>query len=128
MIMAFKASLYASAQKLDRRDIDLDDALWIDRVNRYFDGANGFPATGDPREYEAAFTAMYPAAEDRRRYIAEAVERGTPSYGQRVLGTAAGLVDTPSVGRGPAGRMSPCPRSSLLSSSVMSCESPVAVS
>lgn len=88
MITDFKASLYASAQKLDRRDIDLDDDLWVGRINSYFDGANGLPATGDPREYEAAFTAMYPAAEDRRRYIADMVERGTPSYGQRVLGAA----------------------------------------
>lgn len=95
MITAFKASLYASAHKLDRRDIDLDDDLWIDRINRYFDGANGFPATGDPREYEAAFIAMYPAAEDRRRYIAEAVERGTPSYGQRVFGAALATGLTP---------------------------------
>lgn len=86
MIAEFKAALYASAQKLDRSDVDADDPLWIERINRYFDGANGFPATSDPREYEAAFTQMYPIAEDRRRYIATAAERGTPSFGQRILG------------------------------------------
>jgi len=97
MIAEFKAALYASAQKLDRSDIDADDPLWIDRINRYFNSAKGFPATGDPREYEAAFTQMYPAAEDRRRYIAAAAERGTPSFGQRILGALLATGHIPEV-------------------------------
>ncbi len=48
------------------------------------------------------------------------------SCASAATGTAASQVDTPSVGPGPAGRMSPCPRSSLPSSSVMSCGSPAA--
>lgn len=97
MIAEFKAALYASAQKLDRSDIDADDPLWIDRINRYFNGAKGFPATSDQREYEAAFTQMYPAAEDRRRYIAAAAERGTPSFGQRILGALLATGHIPEV-------------------------------
>lgn len=97
MIADFKASLYASAHKLDRSDVDADDPLWIDRINRHFDGANGFPSTGDPKEYEAAFTQMYPSAEDRRRYIASAVELGIPSFGQRILGALLATGQTPEV-------------------------------
>lgn len=97
MIAEFKASLYASAQKLDRSDLDADDPLWIERIDRYFDGANGFPATGDPREYEAAFTQMYPMAEDRRRYIATVAELGTPSFGQRILGAFLAMGHVPEV-------------------------------
>lgn len=97
MIADFKASLYASAQQLTRREIDTDDPLWLDRINRYFDGANGFPALGDPREYEVAFSAMYQLADDRRRCIADAVERGSPSYGQRVLGALLAAGHTPAV-------------------------------
>lgn len=97
MITEFKVDLYASAQKLGRSDIDADDPLWIERINSYFDNANGFPATGNPREYEAAFTQMYPMAEDRRRYIAAAAERGTPSFGQRVLGALLATGHVPEV-------------------------------
>ena len=97
MITEFKAALYASAQKLGRSDIDSDDPLWIERINRYFDNSNGFPATGNPREYEAAFTQMYPMAEDRRRYIAVATERGTPSFGQRILGALLATGHVPEV-------------------------------
>lgn len=86
MIANFKASLFASAHKLSRNDIDAEDPIWTSRINRFFDGANGFPNYGDPREYEAAFTQMYPSAVDRRRYIANAVELGSPSYGQQILG------------------------------------------
>lgn len=97
MIAEFKAALYASAQKLDRSDIDSDDPLWIGRINRYFNDSNGFPVTGDPREYEAAFTQMYPMAEDRRRYIASAAERGRPSFGQRILGALLATGHVPEV-------------------------------
>jgi hypothetical protein len=97
MISDFKASLYCSAMKLDRSDIYADDPLWTERIDRYFDNANGFPAEGDPREYEAAFTHMYPSAADRRRYIATAAERGSPSFGQRLLGALLATGHTPEV-------------------------------
>lgn len=97
MIADFKASLYCSAMKLDRSDIDADDPLWTERIDRYFDGANGFPSKGDPREYEAAFTHMYPSAVDRRRYIATAAERGSLSFGQRLLGALLATGHTPAV-------------------------------
>jgi hypothetical protein len=97
MIMDFKASLFASAHGIRRRDIDADDPLWIDRISRYFDGANGFPANGDPREYETAFQTMYHSAEDRRRYMAGNVQRGTSSYGHRVLASLLVTRHTPLV-------------------------------
>lgn len=97
MILDFKAALFASAQRLKRGDIDMDDPVWFDRVERYFDAANGFPFRGDPREYETSFTLMYPSAEDRRRYIAAMMERGTPSYGQRVLAALTVLGRVPIV-------------------------------
>ncbi|MFK0002672.1 SIR2 family protein [Paenarthrobacter sp. NPDC090522] len=95
MIENFKASLYAADHRLFRSDIDAEDPLWIERINAYFNGARGFPLMGDPKEYEAAFTRMYPSAADRRRYISTAVELGSPSYGQQVLGALLATGQTP---------------------------------
>ena len=63
----------------------MSDPLWEQRITSYFDGAQGFPSSGDPSEYSVAFEATYPLASDRRSYIENAVKRGAPSFGHRVL-------------------------------------------
>jgi NAD-dependent SIR2 family protein deacetylase len=85
MIGGFKADLFASDHKIARRELDADDPLWASRIRRYFDGANGFPATGDPSEYQVAFERMYPDARDRRTYIDGQVGLRSPSFGHRVM-------------------------------------------
>lgn len=86
MIVDFKAQLFCAATGLSRREIDPSDPLWRDRINAYFDNRQGLPATGSTDEYAAAFEAVHPAAPDRRAYIANAVNRGVPSFGHRVIG------------------------------------------
>ena len=70
-------------------------ALGTVRITSYFDGAHGFPRLlDDPGEYSTAFETAYPEAADRRKYIEDAVKKGAPSFGHRVLATfiSEGLV------------------------------------
>jgi NAD-dependent SIR2 family protein deacetylase len=85
MISGFKADLFASENKIARREIDVDDPLWALRIRRHFDNANGFPPADDPSEYQVAFERMYPDARDRRTYIDQQVGLGSPSFGHRVM-------------------------------------------
>lgn len=54
------------------------------------------PPDGDPTEYAKAFEAVYPEARHRRQYIDDAISKGTPCFGHKVLGSlmAAGKVDS----------------------------------
>lgn len=94
MITDFKVRLFCAATNLSRQEVDISDPIWEQRVSTHFDGANGFPPLGDPGEYAAAFEAAYPASGDRRSYIDDAVRRGSPSFGHRVLAAliSSGLV------------------------------------
>src|ERR1700687_985014 len=85
MIMDFKVRLFCAATNLSRRDIDSGDPLWVERINNHFDGAYGFPRLCDPTQDAVAFGAAYPDARARRAYIEEAVRKGVPSFGHRVL-------------------------------------------
>lgn len=85
MITDFKARLFCAQTGLPRREVDATDPLWDERITAYFDGAHGLPPAGDPTEYAVAFETVFPEARDRRRYIEEAIRKGTPSYGHRVL-------------------------------------------
>lgn len=91
MINDFKVRLFCAQMHLSRQDVDISDPIWEQRISCTFDGAHGFPPQGDPGEYAAAFEAAYPDARDRRSYIDDAVTRGTPSFGHRVL---AGLISS----------------------------------
>jgi hypothetical protein len=85
MILDFKARLFSESVNIPRREIDASDPLWRDRIDSHLDGRFGLPTCGDPGEYAAAFEAVFPAESDRRSYIEEAVRRGSPSFGHRVL-------------------------------------------
>lgn len=85
MIAGFKADLFASAHKIARREIDADDPVWASRISIYFDGANGFPPSGNPSEYQVAFERIYPEARDRRTYMDQQISKGSPSFGHRVM-------------------------------------------
>lgn len=85
MITDFKARLFCAQTGLPRREVDATDPLWEERIATYFDGAHGLPPAGDPAEYAVAFETVFPEARDRRSYIEEAIKKGTPSYGHRVL-------------------------------------------
>lgn len=85
MIADFKTRIYCAKTNIPRRDVDIGDPLWNERITSYFDGARGFPPAGDAGEYAAAFEATFPEQSDRRSYIEASVKRGTASFAHHVL-------------------------------------------
>lgn len=95
MIRDFKTRIFCSHNDISRREIDAGDQVWIDRMDDFFRRTSVLPPDGDPNEYAAAFEMVYPQERHRRQYIEDAVRKGTPSYGHKVLGAlmAARKVD-----------------------------------
>lgn len=95
MIRDFKAQIFCRENNLSRREIDTSDPVWIDRIDAFFRRTSLLPSEGDPTEYAAAFEAVYPQPRHRRQYIDDAISKGTPCFGHRVLGSlmAARKVD-----------------------------------
>ncbi|MBP6768913.1 MAG: SIR2 family protein [Reyranella sp.] len=95
MIRDFKAQIFCHETNLSRREIDTVDPIWIERIDAYFRQSAILPPDGDPTEYAAAFEAVYPEPRHRRRYIDDAISKGTPCYGHKVLASliAAGKID-----------------------------------
>lgn len=95
MIRDFKAQIFCHENKLSKREIDTVDPIWIERIDAYFRQSAILPPDGDPTEYAAAFEAVYPQARHRRQYIEDAIAKGTPCFGHKVLAglIAAGMAD-----------------------------------
>ena len=95
MIRDFKAQIFCRENNLSRREIDTGDQVWIDRIDDFFRRTSLLPPDGDPTEYAAAFEAVYPQPRHRRQYIDDAISKGAPCFGHRVLGSmlAARKVD-----------------------------------
>ena len=95
MIRDFKAQIFCRENNLSRREIDTADPIWIDRIDAFFRRTSLLPPNGDPTEYAAAFEAVYPQPRHRRQYIDDAISKGTPCFGHKVLGSliAARKVD-----------------------------------
>ncbi len=95
MIRDFKAQIFCRETNLSKREIDVADPIWIDRVDAFFRQTSLLPPDGDPAEYAKAFEAVYPEARHRRQYIDDAISKGTPCFGHKVLGSliAAHKVD-----------------------------------
>lgn len=95
MIRDFKAKIFCSHSDISRREIDVGDQVWIDRMDDFFRRTSLLPPDGDPDEYAAAFEMVYPQERHRRQYIEDAVRNGVPCYGHKVLAAlmAAGKVD-----------------------------------
>ncbi|WP_370631458.1 SIR2 family protein [Methylosinus sp. Sm6] len=95
MIRDFKAQIFCRETNLSKREIDTADPVWIDRIDAFFRQTSLLPPDGDPTEYAKAFEAVYPEARHRRQYIDDAISKGTPCFGHKVLGSlmAAGKVD-----------------------------------
>lgn len=96
MIRDFKAQIFCRETNLSKREIDTADPIWIDRIDAFFRQNSLLPPDGDPTEYAKAFEAVYPEARHRRQYIDDAISKGTPCFGHKVLGSlmAAGKVDS----------------------------------
>ncbi|MEP7457296.1 SIR2 family protein [Phyllobacterium sp. SB3] len=96
MIRDFKAQIFCRETNLSKREIDTADPIWIDRIDAFFRQNSQLPPDGDPTEYAKAFEAVYPEARHRRQYIDDAISKGTPCFGHKVLGSlmAAGKVDS----------------------------------
>ena len=95
MIRDFKAQIFCRETNLSKREIDTADPIWIDRIDAFFRQTPLLPPDGDPTEYAKAFEAVYPEVRHRRQYIDDAISKGTPCFGHKVLGSlmAAGKVD-----------------------------------
>lgn len=95
MIRDFKAQIFCSKTNLSKREIDTADPIWIERIDAFFQQTSLLPPNGDPTEYAKAFEAVYPQPRHRRQYIDDAISKGTPCFGHKVLGSmmAAGKVD-----------------------------------
>lgn len=95
MIRDFKAQIFCRETNLSKREIDTADPIWIDRIDVFFRQTSLLPPDGDPTEYAQAFEAVYPEARHRRQYIDDAISKGSPCFGHKVLGSlmAAGKVD-----------------------------------
>lgn len=87
MIRDFKAQIFCRENNLSKREIDTADPIWIERIDGFFRRTSLLPPDGDPTEYAAAFEAVYPQAKHRRQYIADAIAKGTPCFGHKVLGS-----------------------------------------
>lgn len=95
MIRDFKAQIFCRENNLSKREIDAGDQIWLDRIDAFFRRTSILPPDGDPTEYAAAFEAVYPQPRHRRQYIDDAISKGKPCFGHRVLGSllAARKVD-----------------------------------
>ncbi|MGN6122081.1 MAG: SIR2 family protein [Sphingomonas oligoaromativorans] len=95
MIRDFKAQIFCRETNLSKREIDTADPIWVERIDEFFRRTSLLPPDGDPTEYAAAFEAVYPQPRHRRQYIADAIAKGTPCFGHKVLASlmAAGKVD-----------------------------------
>ncbi|TXN21734.1 SIR2 family protein [Methylobacterium sp. WL9] len=95
MIREFKAQIFCRENNLSKREIDTADPIWIDRIDAFFRRTSLLPSDGDPTEYAAAFESVYPQPRHRRQYIDDAISKGTPCFGHKVLGSliAARKVD-----------------------------------
>lgn len=95
MIRDFKAQIFCRETNLSKREIDTADPIWIERIDDFFRRTSLLPPDGDPTEYAAAFEAVYPQRRHRRQYIADAIAKGTPCFGHKVLASliAAGNID-----------------------------------
>ncbi len=91
MITDFKTQIFCKETNLSPKEVDSADSLWVARINEFFSKRNILPPLNDPSEYSAAFEAVYPTESDRRQYIENAIRKGTPSFGHKVL---ASLITT----------------------------------
>lgn len=87
MIRDFKTQIFCRENNLSKREIDTADPVWIERIDSFFQRTSILPPDGDPTEYAAAFEAVYPEPRHRRQYIDDAISKGTPCFGHRVLGS-----------------------------------------
>jgi len=86
MIWDFKARLYRSAKSVPASAVsDLGDERTRRILQTYFDKETSNPSGGSEEEYAAYFELTYPEAQDRQRYIANAMRDAKPSYGHHAL-------------------------------------------
>lgn len=85
MITDFKKRLFCQLSDTPLRDVDANDPLWVARINSFLSTRSSLPPPNDPAEYAEAFNLVYPTPEARRGYIEDAIRKGTPSFGHRVL-------------------------------------------
>lgn len=85
MIREFKKRIFCRETGYSLQEVDSGDQLWIERIDDFFLKNSLLPPDGDPNEYSAAFEAIYPNEKQRRQYIDDAISKGKPCFGHRVL-------------------------------------------
>jgi NAD-dependent SIR2 family protein deacetylase len=74
MIWDFKRKLYCTEQRISIRQCEnLNDPIVRERLQRYFNNKDGYPAENSEDEYAFYFETLYPSPADRRRYIDQLV-------------------------------------------------------
>lgn len=91
MIIDFKKKLFCQLSSIKPREVDANDPVWLERINYYLSKHSSLPPSNDPLEYAAAFEKIYPTPDLRRIYIENAIRKGSPSFGHKVL---ASLITT----------------------------------
>lgn len=85
MIRDFKTRIFCREAGYSLREVDSGDQLWIERIDDFLCRTQLLPPDGDPNEYSTSFEAVYPNERQRRQYIDDAISKGTPCFGHRVL-------------------------------------------
>lgn len=85
MIGDFKKRIFCRETGYSLREVDAGDPLWVERIGDFFRRTALLPPDGDPHEYSAAFEALYPHEKQRRQYIDDAIRKGKPCFGHRIL-------------------------------------------
>lgn len=86
MIYDFKKQIFCRESGYSFNEVDSGDPLWVERIDGFFRRTSLLPPQGDPNEYSVAFEAVYSNEKQRRQYIDDAIKKGTPCFGHRVLG------------------------------------------
>jgi NAD-dependent SIR2 family protein deacetylase len=85
LIWDFKSRLYAAAERVPTRLLDISNPTVRSRIQQYFASQSDYPPENSPEEYAVLFERAFPDDADRRRIIDQAIRQGSPSFGHHVL-------------------------------------------
>ena len=85
LVWDFKRRLYAAAERVPTRLLELSIPTVRNRIQQYFATNPDFPPENSSSEYALLFERAFPDDADRRRIIDQAIRQGTPSFGHHVL-------------------------------------------
>ena len=86
LIWDFKRRIYSSRERIPLSSCsDLADPHLRDRLQAFFDADPRFPSEGHAEEYSAYFEVAFPDEGDRRKFLDDALQGASPSFGHLAL-------------------------------------------